>query len=171
MRHTVGLGDALAPGDLRPKNRVDDGLPQDLEASIRAYGLRYFKVKLSGVSERDLPRLGQLARRARSRNRRRNYFVTLDGNENFEDFGAFREFWERAASEPALQELWRRIVVVEQPVHRDRALGDDAGDGAARVAGSVRRSSSTNRTVRSATCRAHSNSAMREPVTRTAKAS
>src|SRR5207245_9728751 len=40
---------------------------------------------------------------------------------------AFREFWEQAAADPALCELWRRILVVEQPVHRDRALSDDAG--------------------------------------------
>ena len=49
VRHTIGLADALSPGDLKAEDRVDDGLPQDLEASIRAYGLRYFKVKLSGV--------------------------------------------------------------------------------------------------------------------------
>ena len=61
VRHTVGLGDALAPGDLTAEDRVDDGLPQDLEASIRAYGLRYFKVKLSGAAERDFPRLRALA--------------------------------------------------------------------------------------------------------------
>ena len=28
---------------------------------------------------------------------------------------------------PALRELWGRIIVVEQPVHRDRALSDDTG--------------------------------------------
>ena len=32
-----------------------------------------------------------------------------------------------AESEAALRDLWRRILVVEQPVHRDRALSDDAG--------------------------------------------
>src|SRR5207249_3911482 len=31
------------------------------------------------------------------------------------------------ASDPALSELWRRIIVVEKPVHRDRALSDDPG--------------------------------------------
>src|SRR5262249_53132013 len=30
IRHTVGLGDPLSPADIRPNERVDDGLPQDL---------------------------------------------------------------------------------------------------------------------------------------------
>lgn len=126
VRHTVGLGDALAPGDLSPEERVVDGLPQDLEASIRAYGLRYFKVKLSGTAERDFPRLRELTCLLEHETRR-DFFITLDGNENFDDFGAFREFWHQAVAETALRELWRRIIVVEQPVHRDRALSDDAG--------------------------------------------
>jgi hypothetical protein len=126
VRHTVGLGDQLAPEDPGPDERVDDGLPQDLQSSIRAYGLRYFKVKLSGVEERDLTRLERLARLLHDETGGR-YFITLDGNENFEDFGVFRAFWQRAAAQPALRELWRRILVVEQPVHRDRALGDGVG--------------------------------------------
>ena len=60
VRHTIGLADALTAADLRPEDRVDDGLPQDLEASIRAYGLRYFKVKLSAALDRDVPRLRAL---------------------------------------------------------------------------------------------------------------
>src|SRR5262245_60985450 len=51
VRHTVGLGDALTPADLSPGERVDDGLPQDLESSIREYGLRYFKIKLFADAE------------------------------------------------------------------------------------------------------------------------
>jgi hypothetical protein len=123
VRHTVGLGDAIAPGDIAPEDRVDDGLPQDLEASIRAYGLHYFKIKLSGVPDRDFPRLRALSR-ALNRETGGAFFITLDGNENFVDFGAFRDFYEQAASDHAARELWRRILVVEQPVHRDRALGD-----------------------------------------------
>jgi hypothetical protein len=126
VRHTVGLGDALSPADIPTGERVDDGLPQDLESSIREYGLRYFKVKLFADAERDLARLRELSRlleRAASG----DYFVTVDGNENFKDFATFREFWRKAAGEPGLRELWRRIVVVEQPVHRDRSLSDDVG--------------------------------------------
>lgn len=124
VRHTVGLGDALSPADLPPGERVNDGLPQDLESSIREYGLRYFKVKLFADEKQDLARLralsGLLERATGGK-----CFVTLDGNENFKSFEAFREFWQKAAGDPALRELWPRILVVEQPIHRDRALSDD----------------------------------------------
>jgi hypothetical protein len=39
VRHTVGLGDALSPADIPGGERVDDGLPQDLESSIREYAV------------------------------------------------------------------------------------------------------------------------------------
>jgi hypothetical protein len=126
VRHTVGLGDALSPADIPPGERVDDGLPQDLETSIREYGLRYFKVKLYAEEKRDFARLRELSRLL-ERETSGKCFVTLDGNENFKNFETFREFWQKAAAEPALRELWQRIIVVEQPVHRDRALSGDLG--------------------------------------------
>jgi len=126
VRHTIGLGDPLAPGDIPTNERVDDGLPQDLESSIRAYGLRYFKVKLSGVAEHDFSRLLELAHLL-ERETAGNFFLTLDGNENFATFEAFREFWQRAQSQAGLGGLWRRILVVEQPVHRTVALSDSTG--------------------------------------------
>ena len=125
-RHTVGLGDALAPEDISISERVDDGLPQDLESCIHTYGLRYFKVKLFADPARDRPRLRDLARLL-GRVTDGNFFITLDGNENFHDYAHFREFWEQSATDVDLRGLWRRVLVVEQPVHRDRALGDDAG--------------------------------------------
>ena len=126
VRHTVGLGDALAPGDIPAGERVDDGLPQDLENSIRAYGLRYFKVKLSGLPERDFPRLRYLVR-VLERETGGHFFLTFDGNENFHDFQAFREFWHKAVVEADLELLRARIIAVEQPVHRDHALSDNTG--------------------------------------------
>jgi hypothetical protein len=125
VRHTVGLADALAPGDLASEERVNDGLPQDLESSVRAYGLRYFKVKLTGVPDRDFPRLegilGLLERETGG-----EFLVTLDGNENFHDFVAFRDYWRQAQARASLSPLWPRVIVVEQPVHRDHALDDAA---------------------------------------------
>ena len=126
VRHTVGLGDALSPADIQAGEGVEDGLPQDLEGSIREYGLRYFKVKLFADEKQDLARLRSLSHLL-ERATGWQCFVTLDGNENFKDFETFREFWQKAASEPALRELWRRILVVEQPIHRDRALHNDLG--------------------------------------------
>lgn len=126
VRHTIGLGDALSPADIPVSERVDDGLPQDLESSIREYGLRYFKVKLFANAERDFARLRELSGLL-MRETGGDFFVTMDGNENFKNFETFREFWQEATGDPALRELWRRIIVVEQPVHRDHALSDEAG--------------------------------------------
>jgi hypothetical protein len=126
VRHTIGLGDALSPADIPPAERVNDGLPQDLESSIREYGLRYFKVKLFADAERDFARLREL-NRLLVRETGGEFFVTLDGNENFKSFESFREFWQKAARHPDLRELWRRILVVEQPVHRDCSLSEDLG--------------------------------------------
>lgn len=127
VRHTVGLGDALSPSDIPADEKVDDGLPQDLESSIREYGLWWFKAKLFANWEQDHARLSKLSR-ILLRETKRDFVVTLDGNENFKNFEAFRGFWQRAASDPALRELWPHILVVEQPVHRDRALSDDVGE-------------------------------------------
>jgi hypothetical protein len=127
VRHTVGLGDALEPSDIAPEDRLDDGLPQDLASSIRVYGLRYFKIKLAGVAEADVDRLGRIAG-ILLRETGGEYFATLDGNENFSDFERFRAFWESAKAHTSLRGLWPRILVVEQPVHRKQALGDASGD-------------------------------------------
>jgi hypothetical protein len=127
VRHTVGLGDALDPSDIPAGEEVNDGLPQDLASSIREYGLRYFKVKLNGVPDTDFHRLDRIAE-ILLRETGGEYFVTLDGNENFADFGTFRTFWETARARSSLRGLWSRILIVEQPVHRDRALVDAAGD-------------------------------------------
>lgn len=125
VRHTVGLGDALTPADIIDDDRADDGLPQDVASSIRAYGLRYFKVKLSGTPARDLARLGTLLRLLASDTDGR-WFATLDGNENFADFPAFRDFWLQARAAPELRDLWPHLVAVEQPVHRRHALSEEA---------------------------------------------
>jgi hypothetical protein len=65
------LSDALSPAEIPEGERVNDGLPQDLESSIRAYGLRYFKIKLFADAERDLARLRQLGRHILRRYARR----------------------------------------------------------------------------------------------------
>jgi hypothetical protein len=126
VRHTVGLGDPISPAGIAAADRVDDGLPHDLESSIRAYGLRYFKVKLHASAERDFARLRELSA-VLEREAGGDYFVTLDGNENFPSIDRFREFWREASLVPELKRFWQRILVVEQPVHRDHALADETG--------------------------------------------
>lgn len=125
LRHTVGLADPLSPGDVPDADRVDDGLPQDLESSVRTYGLRAFKIKLCGDPGRDRSRLRTVqAILERSIPDHAPCVVTMDGNEGFPDFAAFRAFWEPLALDPALRWLMQRVVLVEQPVHRSQALAD-----------------------------------------------
>lgn len=127
VRHTVGLGDPLTAADLSETQPLADGLPYTLEEIIPRYGLTWFKIKLSGREDEDLDRLGTLARLLPRLSP--DYRVTLDGNEQFGDVDTFRDAWERMSANPALAELLGRdrVHVVEQPLHRDKALGDEVG--------------------------------------------
>ncbi len=122
-RHTVGLGDPLADDEIAPHERLDDGLPQSLEACIRAYGLTHFKIKLYGDVARDLDRLERIARLLAPLG---SYAFTLDGNEQFEDASAFVAFWQALIQERSLAGLLRHLLFVEQPLHRDAALSPAA---------------------------------------------
>lgn len=122
VRHTVGLSDTLAEADLPPGERLQDGLPQTLEASIRAYGLRYFKIKLSGDSDGDLQRLTRIAELIQASVPR--YAFTLDGNEQYQRGEEFRAFWDRLAHTPELNSFLQYLLFVEQPFQRSIALSD-----------------------------------------------
>lgn len=126
VRHTVGLADALRLEDLPPSERVDDGLPQDLLACVRAYGLRAFKIKLSGNLSRDAARLRDIGSLLQTESSD-DFIVTLDANENFRDFATFREFWQSLSADPTLCSLLAHTLLVEQPVHRAHALEENVG--------------------------------------------
>ena len=133
VRHTVGLGDPLTAADVTPEERVDDGLPQDLESSIRAYGLRYFKIKLTGKGRRRPAAPGADRRAARSRGGRRLAGDARRQRELPRLRTRFARTGKRRSRWPALRPLWPRVLVVEQPVHRDRALTDEVGPALARL--------------------------------------
>jgi len=122
VRHTVGLADPLRVGDA---SALDDGLPQSLEESIRTYGLRFFKLKISGQLEVDLPRLREMTS-VILENCSDGFGVTLDGNEQFSDLASFRDFYETLRADRARAPLFQHLLFVEQPVHRIQALKDDA---------------------------------------------
>ena len=121
-RHTVGLGDPLSDGD--DADAPKDGLPFTLEECIAAYGLDYFKMKLCGNLEKDVARLRELqgvfARCAKG-----GYKMTLDGNEQFADIATFAEHWKVYQEDEVIRELLSHVLFVEQPLHRDRALGEE----------------------------------------------
>ncbi len=125
IRHTVGLSDALAEGDLSSTGPAD-GLPASLEACIRRYGLRRFKVKVRGDRYADIARLERV-RDVLERETSGDYRVTLDGNEQFADAPALRAFWDELAANEPTAELARRVDYVEQPLPRTLSLGEETG--------------------------------------------
>lgn len=121
VRQTVGLGDALSEDDILPEDKVDDGFPQAVRDYMTACGVRYFKFKLSNQPQHDLARLERFALLIED-HRGDDYFVTLDGNEQYpraEDFDAFMAM---VAATPRLQNLLSRTLAIEQPLARDIAL-------------------------------------------------
>jgi len=118
VRHTVGLADPLSAADLDEHDRLQDGLPQTLEDSIRAYGLSEFKIKICGDLDTDEPRLNALAD-VLEHETGGNYGFSLDGNEQYETAADFLAAWEQLMSRVDRPSFWKRLSFVEQPVHRD----------------------------------------------------
>ena len=126
-RHTVGLLDPLTDDEIAPADRVDDGLPQSLDACIRAYGLTHFKLKLGGDPRADAERLRAHRRRARAARRGRE---ARDHARRQRELprGRARSRAVAASSAPtrSLQPLFSRaLLFLEQPFPRDVALADD----------------------------------------------
>ena len=124
IRHTVGLADPLQDQDIPPENRLNDGLPQSLSSCIQGYGLKHFKIKVTGHLDNDLDRLQQIASIVSGRVREDCQF-SLDGNEQFKSISEFRNFWETINRPPQLKEFLKRLLFIEQPLHRDVALNAD----------------------------------------------
>ncbi len=125
-RHTVGLTDPLTDADVPADERVEDGLPQSLEASIKAYGLTHLKIKLCGDADRDADRLRKIAG-LMERHSASDYAHTLDGNEQYTEIDPFRALWESVTADPSLDRFMERLLFVEQPLRRDVALGETVG--------------------------------------------
>ncbi|MDB5289393.1 MAG: hypothetical protein JWL69_634 [Phycisphaerales bacterium] len=125
VRHTVGLTDPLTDAEILDADRVNDGLPQSLESCIRGYGLTHFKIKLWGDMAKDAQRVRTVAD-VITRNSGAHFAFTLDGNENFKAVEPFRAFWAALTSEPALEGFLKKLIFVEQPLHRSVALEESA---------------------------------------------
>lgn len=127
VRHTVGLGDPLAEKDLTADTRLDDGLPQSLEAWIRQAGVRYFKIKIQGDITKDLSRLRQVMDVLHT-TAPQDYRLTLDGNEQFHTAEELQAWLEAISADPLWYELSPRIIFIEQPLERAIALTEPLGD-------------------------------------------
>lgn len=125
-RHTVGLLDPITAEDLAPEARLNDGLPETLDEVVDFYGNTYFKLKLCGKVEDDIQRLSAIAGvldRSPA-----PYFVTLDGNEQYQDIEPFKDLWAQMNKVPQLGRLTRSIIFIEQPIKRQNALSCDVSD-------------------------------------------
>ena len=120
VRHTVGLADRLTASD--PGIDPHDGLPATLEAAIARYGLRFFKIKLSGNVEHDIGRLVRIA--AVLDAGAPDWRLTLDGNEAVANAAALDGFWQELSADPRLHKLLQRTLLLEQPLPRRVALDD-----------------------------------------------
>jgi hypothetical protein len=121
-RHTVGLVDAIGG---HPR-QVNDGLPESLEEVVAAYGHRYFKLKVGGNLEADLRRLTDIT--AVLDRIAAPYYVSLDGNEQYDDIAALLELWRRMQAAPQLKRLVASILFIEQPIARAHALDSDVSE-------------------------------------------
>ncbi len=121
IRQTVGLADPIWESDISEPDRLNDGLPQSIEAWIRDAGVRYLKVKINGDLAFDLPRLGavgNLLERAAAK----DYAVSLDGNEVFKSVADFETWMDAAGHTETLRPFWKHVLYIEQPLDRSVAL-------------------------------------------------
>jgi hypothetical protein len=128
VRHTVGLGDPLVDGDIPLEERLNDRLPQALDACARVYGLRHFKLKINGEEPRDFERLARMAKIFAKECSGTDWAFSLDGNESFREVGAFADYARRLMVAPELKKLWPRLLFIEQPWHREVALSEAIGE-------------------------------------------
>jgi L-alanine-DL-glutamate epimerase-like enolase superfamily enzyme len=126
VRHTVGLSDPLLDSELKEDERLADGLPQSLESCIRAYGLYQFKIKVTAHGETSVDRLRQVLRVIQNTVQGR-FSYSLDGNESFSSVEQFRNFWDALERDHEVRKALPFLLFVEQPFHRDRALGSEVG--------------------------------------------
>ncbi|MFB6136695.1 MAG: hypothetical protein ABEJ04_08030 [Halobacteriaceae archaeon] len=124
VRHTVGYTDPLTRADA--DSVPADGLPRTLAEVVDAYGVRYFKLKLSGDVGADADRLRRVVDVLDGRVR--DPAFTLDANEQYGSVSALRELWEAVASDDALTDLEDGLLFVEQPFDREVALSADVGE-------------------------------------------
>lgn len=129
-RHTVGLSDALTDDEIPDDERVTDGLPQSLTACIRFYGLRHFKLKINGETDRDRSRLARMAEIFVAECGG-DYAFSLDGNESFHEVGVFKDYVTGLRATVGDATFWSKLLFIEQPWHRKVALSPAIGELAA----------------------------------------
>jgi hypothetical protein len=98
-------------------------LPQSLEASIHAYGLSHFKIKVGGDPASDIQRLRRTAEIIQ-KFAPPDFAFSLDGNEQFKSLQNFRRLWEEILHDATLRQFCQHLLFIEQPLHRAVALDE-----------------------------------------------
>ena len=118
VRHTVGLVDPITAADVTEP--VDDGLPETLEDYLDRDGIGYLKIKVAGALADDVARLEAIARILDRR--QRHFRISLDGNEQYRSLADFLGLIEEIKGSRKLDQLWRQVMFIEQPLDRTVAL-------------------------------------------------
>lgn len=129
VRHTVGLSDPLT--DAEVVEDPHDGLPVSVESVIRSTGATRFKLKTIGDVDADVARIAgllEVCRRAGVEPR-----FTVDGNESMRTAEHLERWMNGLFASEVAPVLRERLDAVEQPMHRDVALGPDAAEALAVV--------------------------------------
>ena len=121
LYHLVGALDPLTQAEVTEP--VGDGLPETLGEWILRDGLTHLKIKLAGNDlDWDIQRvLGveQVAQQAQRQRGCRQWFYSVDFNEQCESVDYVLEFLRRVGEQSP--EALERIQYIEQPTHRDLA--------------------------------------------------
>ena len=129
VRHTVGSFDPLTAEDVADDVVIRDALPVTLEECIDVYGLRCFKVKISGDPDHDLKRLERIWEIVPKAH---EPIITLDANEAYEDLEAFEKMVTQL--EESNLALFQHIAFIEQPLPRKLAFTEHAAEYIRRIA-------------------------------------
>ena len=129
LRHTVGMLDPLRAEEIAED--PGDGLPVDLEAVVRRYAVRFFKLKLGGEVDADLARLRDIARLLDRL--AEPYHATLDGNEQYTDPARLERLLDGLEADRRLERLRGSILYIEQPLPRALTFEVDLGPLAGRM--------------------------------------
>ena len=121
VRHTVGGLDALREADVSPVLRGDDDHPVSLEADIRRFGLRAFKLKAGGAPDQDAKRLLEISRLVNELGVV-DPIYTLDANESYERVADSGALLDQLAADPDGPAFLDALAYLEQPLPRNLTL-------------------------------------------------
>ena len=98
------------------------GNPREDQSERRWHGNGTRLPRVAGDLQADIERLAAIA--AVLDRVPEPYRVTLDGNEQYENFAGVAELWSRLHADPRLARLAASVLFVEQPVKRHKALDE-----------------------------------------------